>query len=571
MLALTAARAWLQKRAGLLVTDYIPLDEIRRPDRALVILIIGAGICYLVLTAVLYFAVAKSSGYYKLDFEASHFLWRLKLMATYGLRPYRDFVCEHGPALVYGPAWLYSALRPFGVSPEAAYYILNYLLNLFGLAALLQLVNSLAMPVRFKLIAFALVVISAFSPSMGLSGLLIRYLLPFWSLLLVHRAAERARPNGPRYRLAALVAVTSFISVAISAEIGIATAVALSVYALLIFQVDRIGALHILVSEAAVVVASVLVLPAEYLHTLASVSQGGNNFPIVPALHILFYVTLILLCVPRLLIPRFSRSSAAASYGCAQGILILATAPAALSRCDPPHVILYGFGLFIIAFAMFAQQGRRRFFAYTLAYMLVAIVLFEWSNAQYYGLSLAKLSAGTHRILAFLHVPSRHGTSTVQATTQSASPSAVPSFVGLTPKPFDLASFDKYPALGLPYGSYGYDRVLQNYLWQEKKIVPQRYMGALAVYTEPQLRDALADLSRIRYIVVQQYFLALAHSDKNACNGQVAGLKWALVYPFAPPCVQRALAPDAEIALFIQSHYRPVEQIGDYIIYERNQ
>ncbi len=300
-----------------------------------------------------------------------------------------------------------------------------------------------------------------------------------------------------------------------------------------------------------------------------NVSQGANNYPILPALHILFYVTLILLCVPRLLVPRFSQASSTASYACAQGILILATAPGALSRCDPPHLILYAFGLFIIAFAVFAQQSRRRFLAYTVAYILVVILLFEWSNARYYGLSLAKLAAGTQRILAVFHLGTKHGTDAAAPTAVSAPAPAIPSLVGLTPEPFNLASFDKYPALGLPYGSYGYERALQNYLWLKKKVAPERYMGSFAVYTEPQLRDEIADLSSIRYLVVQQYFTRLTNVRTDTCKGSVEDVKWALMIPFAPPCVKQALDSDVEVAKFIAAHYKPVEQIGDYVIFER--
>ncbi len=318
-------------------------------------------------------------------------------------------------------------------------------------------------------------------------------------------------------------------------------------------------------------VLSAIVLPAEYFHTFLSVSQGGNNYPIVPALHILLYATLFLACVPRLLAARFSQATREASYACAQGVLILACAPGALSRCDFPHVIQYGFPLFLIAFSMFSQKSRRAFWAYASAYMLIAVLLFEWSNARYYGLSSAKIAVGAQRILATLHI-GRSGQQKAVAASNHASPSppAHPNSAGLTPKPFDFASFDKYPALGLPYGSYGYDRALQNHLWQERKVAPERYMGALAIYNEPQLKEALADLSGIPYIVVQQNFLHLQELRSDPCTGSVQDLEWSLMYPFAPACVREPLDPNLEIAKFIAAHYRPVEQIGDYVILKRD-
>lgn len=572
VVALAAAYAWVPRLIGAPAVTYKPVERMHALDRDLVFLFAGTCICYVALTAIIFLAIAKSSGYYKVDFEASHYLWRLKLMAAYGVRPYRDFVCEHGPAFVYGPAWAYSALRPFGVTTEGAYYVFHGVLDLFGLIVLLQVVNSLVMPLRAKLIAFSLIAIPAFSPSMGLNGLLIRTLLPFWGLLLVHRTTSSAHPNGSSYRAPTLVALLTVGNISISPEIGIAWIVTLTAYAMALLPTHRRLALQILASETAVAAVCALVLPAEYFHTFASVSQGGNNYPIVPALHILFYAALFLACVPSLLAARFSQASREASYACALGVLILAFAPAALSRCDFPHVIQYGFPLFLVAFSMFSQQSRRRFLGYTASYVLIAIILFEWSNARYYGLSFAKLAVGTQRILAAFHLGARQEEKpALRNDVSTPSPPMNRSSPGLVPKPFDLPSFDKYPALGLPYGSYGYERSLQNHLWQEKKVARERYMGALAIYTEPQLREALADLWRIRYIIVQQNFLRLQDFRSDPCTGSVEDLKWSLMYPFAPTCVGQPLDPNLEIAKFIADHFRPVEQIGDYVILERNQ
>src|SRR4051812_46998502 len=74
-------------------------------DRSLLWSYVGAALGYLAITLVIYFTVAKPDGYYKLDWESSHFLWRTRLMTLYGLQPYRDFVAEYGPALVYLPTW----------------------------------------------------------------------------------------------------------------------------------------------------------------------------------------------------------------------------------------------------------------------------------------------------------------------------------------------------------------------------------------------------------------------------------------------------------------------------------
>ena len=562
--------SWIRQRLPAVPGSGVPglaPGNARHLHRTLLLLYIGAAIWYLALTATIYFVVAKPDGYYKFDWESSQFLWHLKLMDIYGLRPYRDFVVEYGPALVYLPAWFYTALRPIGISPEASYYILHYFLNLIGLAALLYIVNSFAMPLRFKRVTFLLVAVSAFSPAMGLNGLLIRFLLPYASLLLVHRANLRADKQKPRRRLAAIVGAASIVNIVISPEIGIAWLGALTIYGALLLPSDRTAAACIFLSEAAVMAVSAALLPGAYFHTVLSFSQGANNFPIVPAAHILFYAAVVLLCVPRLLVSRLLEVSAEASYACAVGALIIAVIPAVLGRCDPPHVFLNGLGLFTIGFGLFAQSGSRQFVMYSVAYAAIAIVAFQWSNAQVYGISGARVRSGVSRIYSSLHRHTRNSPLNSAIPTTASSGNTNPA--GTSPMP-SFAAFEKYQALGLPYGSYGYEKSLQNYLWSTKRLVPERYMAVLAVYDEPHLKERLTELSRISPIVVQKNFLKL-YEHRNICAEKQEYLKQSFLYFSAPPCVQEGLDPDIEMAKFIARHYHQIDQIGDYLILERTE
>src|SRR5206468_2360164 len=84
------------------------------PNRTLASTYLAVALSYLALTLVIYFTVAKSGGFYKFDWESSHFVWRTRLMNLYGLQPYRDFLVEYGPAFVYLPAWAAAVLQPLG-------------------------------------------------------------------------------------------------------------------------------------------------------------------------------------------------------------------------------------------------------------------------------------------------------------------------------------------------------------------------------------------------------------------------------------------------------------------------
>jgi hypothetical protein len=538
----------------------------QRLDRTLVGLYFTAALWYLVLTATMYFAVAKPDGYYKLDWESSHFIWHVRMMDSYGLKPYRDFVMEYGPAFMYLPAWGYAALRPFGISLDGSYYTVHYLLNLLGLAALVYLVNSLAIAPRYKKVAFALVAVSAFSLPMGLSGVLVRYLLPYAGLLLVHRANVRNGASQGRWRLMAAVFGASLAVIVISPEITLALLAAVTVYAVLLYPRNRAAAGYILFSEATVAGLSLLLLPTGYFSSVISFSRGANNLPIAPDVHIVFYVAIVLLCIPRLLASRILEDSPGAAYASAVGIASLAMVPVALGRCDASHVCLNGLGLFIVGFGLFGRSGKRWFTTYSIGYALVVILFFQWSTARFYGISTSRLEAGLHRIADSLTGLARRGDRNPVAPA-SAQPQKAAAITA-APKPV-FAEFDKYRALGLPYGSYGYEKSLQRYLWSEKRVVPERYMGSMCVYDEAQLQERLAEISRIAVLVIQKNFLKF-YEHRDLCKEHEGYIRTGLFTFKSRPCVNQPLDPNIDIARFIDSHYHQIEQIRDYLIMKRN-
>ena len=84
---------------------------------------------------------------------------------------------------------MYWLLKPFGASLEQAYFACHLLLNLAGVWCLYYLFSRAMMPARPRLVAFTILAIAGFGLWMGVNGALVRYLFPFASLLLGHRAA----------------------------------------------------------------------------------------------------------------------------------------------------------------------------------------------------------------------------------------------------------------------------------------------------------------------------------------------------------------------------------------------
>ncbi len=500
---------------------------------------------YLVVTAAIYFLIARPDGYYKLDWESSHFIWRLKLMDIYSLQPYADFKSEYGPALVYLPFWTFRFLRPLHVTHEASYYALHFVLNLLGLFCIYIFISHAQAPLRWKSAAFVLLGLSAFAPQMGLSGLAVRYMTPYCSLLALYVIARRPTAYWSVVMSAAAI-LALVVNFACSPEIGVAFAISAACFAVLILGSHRAAGVA---TMGALLFGGVLLgalLPAQYFHTFVSFSEGGNNLPLVPAAHLLFYIATLLILVPGLIAVRMASNDIGASFSCCLGVLSVILMAGALGRCDPQHVALYGLGVYAIALLVTARKGNRDFGAYAAAYALVCIAGLLLSNMVVYGLTRSWLRSV--------------GQSAYELVADSGQEHAASS---------DLyATLDKYPVLGLPYGSYGYEKSVQRYVWSTKKLAPEKYMGAVGVYTEDHLRERLAELSSIPRILVGEMFLTL-HENRDTCAEQKRYLKRAFLYPTAPACRQTAFDPNIELARFIAAHYRVVDRSGEYYVLER--
>ena len=149
------------------------------------------------LTALMWVST-KTSSAWRIDFEASHFLWRLQLMERFGARPYLDFQHEYGPALLYVPAMVHRLLAPAGIGLDASYYLSYFAGSAVALWGIRVILDQANIPRPRKEIAFCLLAAAGLTPYMGLNGNLIRYVPPYLGMLLADTAMRRGQePSGP--------------------------------------------------------------------------------------------------------------------------------------------------------------------------------------------------------------------------------------------------------------------------------------------------------------------------------------------------------------------------------------
>jgi hypothetical protein len=510
------------------------------PDRARIPLRVFAlvALVYIGFTVFLY-AVARTSTWYRIDFEASHFLWRLRLMESYGLRPYLDFQFEYGPALLYPVAFLHSVLLPAGVSLEASYYACHVALNLLGLLAIFFLLNHAPTMARNrKVIAFFLLGIAALTPFMGLNGVVLRFLFPYLSVVVAHREANR-----PRAAVWTFVSVfiLAAVNILLSPEVGLAFAIAWIMYCAFLSRrnpgIAFVGMLALIIAAGACAVT----LPREYFGSVFRFSAGANNFPVLPAAHILFYVLTLFLLVPALLADALRRQGADGAILFSMCALCVVTIPAALGRCDPPHVMTYGLGVALILFVRLANQSAARFGLYAGAYATVVIGGMFIYEARRAGLTIESFFPGN------IAGAIRRG--------------------GDEPTARELSALDKYPSLGLPFGSYGADKRTQAYLFSHSKLAPEYYCGVIGVYTETELSRKLDDLSRLDYVIVPKGWQQPWKRD--VCADQLGLIRDSFMYPAQLQCKKEGLDGDLAVNHAIAGDFSILEEVGNSVVMKR--
>ena len=491
-----------------------------------------------------------------LMWETRHFLHRTWLMNVYGLRPYTDFSAEYGPILIYTPLWTYWLLKPLGGSYEGAYFLCHFFLNVAGLWCADYVFSRATMPDRARAIGLGVIAVAGFAPYMGLNGVLIRYLCPFASLLLGHRAISRVWAKWPG--VASWLATASIVSgllaanVLLSPEVGVSFAIAWLSYVIL---AARRG-YGVLVASLCAFLVTVLIcwrfLPADYYGSLLRFSEGANNLPLLPAAHLVFYSVTMFMVVPPLLAAGVAKTNAldapAAPLCGALGVLSLVMAAGALGRCDPPHVLFYGMGASILLMIRIANLSWRGFVAYIAGYAAVFVVLLQLINLRvFYGV-LPKELLSSHVVTSL-----RRGFKAAAST-------------GPT-NPLALAELDKYPHLALPFATFG-DPAIEKYVVLRGQLQPEYYMAIVGVYSPAALQRKLSDLAKADYLLVPERFLE--EPKASPCQDYRVSLKRWFLYPVRLPCRAEPLDPGAVVSSFISQHYSVVAQAGHWAVLRRS-
>jgi hypothetical protein len=286
--------------------------------------------------------------------ESFYGIDRLWLLSQ-GKTPYVDFEWPFGAALLYGPLLLRHLLP---VDLVQAYYILWILNCLLGVVLLFTVINMVDYPTDDKKTIFLLLSWTGFLfiLFMGVQYTFVRYLLPLFFVLVVHKFF---RQGGVRSRLygALLAVVFTVILLLNSPETAIAHAFACVCLFLLSAQSRR--HVSLLIFAGLLFALAAVFWSAMKLHVLDSVKasgEGADSFPILFSAHLLLFFAAFFVCACYCFQRLTQRSIDDNTIG-----LIAYSIPmtaAALGRCDPCHVAWNGLGIFMASMFYMSNHAK---------------------------------------------------------------------------------------------------------------------------------------------------------------------------------------------------------------------
>lgn len=327
---------------------FLPIGTSEKLPRKMLFICLGIT---LLLCIGMYVLTAPLGGFS----ESAYLLDRISMVAE-GKIPYRDFEFPYGAFLLYGPVFLKWMLH---VTISNAYYIFWVFLNFIGVVLLFSIVNRLEYSSKHKRAIFLLFYISLLSGifTTGLQYAFFRYPLALFFALIVHKVFDTGDTRKKLGQAYSLVVVFTCILFLVSPEIGVAYAIGSAVFFVAYGRIMKRDGLVAYLGMLLLLIAATYVGNASGIFTtLKQFGGGGNNFPIIPAPHILMFFFCLLLSACYIVV-RFREGGPSdnVSYLIAVSIPMI---PAALGRCDAVHVIDNGLGIMRRIILYFWREAR---------------------------------------------------------------------------------------------------------------------------------------------------------------------------------------------------------------------
>lgn len=483
-----------------------------------------------------------------------------------GLRPYRDFQYNYGPAMLYPAYWIYLI---FGnrLSIDAAFCATLLIQWVLGLSLLFYTVTTLCRG-RHVTMFFLISFLAIFNLTMGAGYTPLRFMAPIASLLFLHSVFNRWSIHGTNglVRCATLSIILSLASLSLSPEIGISTIAGISAFFSTMYFTTLRRFSFVAFAPLTSLGLAVLVLSPSYADGVFSVGAGANNFPVFPTLPILLHTAASCLILPRLglLGIRERHQGGALAVGLAVGLALLL--PAAFGRCDSAHVLFNGLGILLLFLAVAYRIPNRitstfMIGAFVFVYPVATDSMIIYGNhGRYKELRDAR---SYRQALAALLFNEEQNT----GLWYSYFNSPIRIRYGKLPPLSDLPQLLRYQSLGTPF--YPGDEI-DRFLKLSGRYVPEYYSGInIQVYTPSEVIRKLRDLQTMHTILVSKdhvnYPIFIYEADPNA-------LSKLMQFPsrLIPKPRRKPYFPGYEIMRYIRQNFTVIDEFSNFEIWQRN-
>ena len=344
-------------------------------------------------------------------------------------------------------------------------------MNALGLLFVVYLLNRLPLTPAWRTGTLLFFAALQLHPLAGPNYSLFKFAAPF--ALLVWAVT---RPSLTARCLAC--AVAHLIVLLISPELGVGMAAGIVTFALVLARRWGRGELWLLFAPVVSSALFFLAFGRLFLHRLGQAAGGALNLIPEPSPHLVLYGLAVIWLVPVAVGLALRARTEEAPLLAALFSLSLGMLPGALGRCDPLHVVFYGFGVLVLSAVSVSRfsAARQRLWAAALALLLL------WTQSVDYALYAPELTL-------LLHTPQQQtlDIAALRQATGDASAvgtpvlSSVPLIVELQLRHSGLFLPDYYPGLAEVWDEASEQRKIRDMREHAWILMPT----TLQTYTEP--------------------------------------------------------------------------------------
>lgn len=316
--------------------------------------------------------------------ESGYFLSRIDLVCL-GFRPYKDFLYNYGPLLLYLPICLDRLfLGILGI--ENAYAIVFALGYIVGFFAILIFLNALKIPNNSRLWVLGISLIFWCTITMGLQYIPLRFTVVPCILVIFNHFKKCIKEKNCKFIFIPLLTTLSSITCfSISPEMGFSSAAAFFAYSLVLLLAKKWSdAASIIFGITGFFILTLLIF-GNYTQSIMGFGSGAFSFPIYPTIHTLIFLAAYVFIFPQIAASVWKQPThPSAPLACALAVAAIFLMPAALGRCDPGHIQSNGIIALTLLFPALASMGKKALTMWGVVYALVFIGVLQLSYWNHY-------------------------------------------------------------------------------------------------------------------------------------------------------------------------------------------